>query len=93
MDTKPTFCANAVYGNVLNTPPSTVDSPSARSPSASRLLSIFTSTICPIARMSPVVSVMITSATMHIDTIAETSNVGKPKWNGVLTPTASASPT
>ena len=36
--------------------------------------------------MSPVVSVMITSATMHIEMMALTWNVGKPKWNGVLTP-------
>ena len=35
IDTRPTFCANAVYGNVLKTPPSTVDRPSARRPSAS----------------------------------------------------------
>ncbi len=43
--------------------------------------------------MSPVVSVMITSATMHIDTMDATSKTGKPKWNGVDTPTQSASPT
>ena len=34
-ETRPTFCAKAVYGNVLKTPPMTVPSPSARRPSAS----------------------------------------------------------
>ena len=34
-DTRPTFWAKAVYGNVLKTPPITVPRPSARSPSAS----------------------------------------------------------
>ncbi len=34
-ETRPTFWAKAVYGKVLKMPPSTVDSPSARSPSAS----------------------------------------------------------
>lgn len=39
------------------------------------------------------VSVIVTSATTSIDTIAENSKVGAPKWNGVLIPTQSASPT
>jgi hypothetical protein len=39
----------------------------------------------PIARMSAVVSVMITSITMTIETIAAISNCGGPKWNGVDT--------
>ena len=33
MPTSPTFCENDVYGNVLKTPPISVPSPSARSPS------------------------------------------------------------
>ncbi len=36
--------------------------------------------------MSPVVSVMITSATMHIEMIALIWKVGRPKWKGVLIP-------
>ncbi len=36
---------------------------------------------------------MVTSATTSIDMIADTRNSGAPKWNGVLTPTQSASPT
>lgn len=43
--------------------------------------------------MSPVVSVMITRATTSMDTTAAASKVGAPKWNGVLMPTQSASPT
>ena len=85
-DTRPTFWANAVYGNVLKMPPSIVDRPSARRPSASWRGLTCLSTISPTASMSPVVSVMITSATMHIDTMALIWNVGMPKWNGVLTP-------
>ena len=36
---------------------------------------------------------MITSATMHIDRMALTWKIGKPKWNGVLTPNHACSPT
>ena len=67
-------------------PPSIVDRPSARRPSASCRGPTRFSTISPTASMSPVVSVMITRATMHIAMMALTSNVGNPKWNGVLMP-------
>ncbi|SKY05041.1 Uncharacterised protein [Mycobacteroides abscessus subsp. abscessus] len=77
--TSPTFCANAVYGNVLKMPPSTVPAPSARMPSARRCGVIFSSTISPTATMSPVVSVMMTNATMIIAMIELTSKLGKPK--------------
>lgn len=40
--------------------------------------------------MSAVDSVMQTSITMHIETIAAISNCGAPKWNGVGKPTTSA---
>lgn len=36
------------------------------------------------AKMSAVVSVMITNITMNIEIVAPTSNVGSPKWNGVV---------
>ncbi len=90
--TSPTFCANAVYGNVLKTPPSTVPRPSARSPSASVRRDTGRSTTSPTATMSPVVSVMMTSPTTSIDTIEARSNVGRPKWNGVTTANQAASP-
>src|SRR5215831_8636713 len=91
--TSPTFCEKAVYGNVLNTPPRKVDSPSARSPSPSVRASTGLSTSSPTARMSPVVSVIVTSITTTIDTIAATSKIGNPKWNGVLMPRILASDT
>ena len=34
------------------------------------------------AKMSAVVSVMITSITTNIEMVAPTENVGRPKWNG-----------
>ena len=55
MATRPTFCANAVYGNVLNTPPRTVPRPSAHTVGKVSGV-IFLSTISPTATMSPVVS-------------------------------------
>src|SRR4051795_8578771 len=93
MPTRPTFWAYAVYGKVLKTPPSTVDRPSARRPSERERGSTLRSVISPTAIRSPVVSVIVTRATTSIDTIAEDSKVGAPKWNGVLIPTQSASPT
>ena len=36
------------------------------------------------ARMSAVVSVMITNITMNIEMIAPTSKIGQPKWKGVV---------
>ena len=86
MATSPTFCANAVYGNVLKTPPITVPSPSARSPSASLPGVIFSSTISPTATMSPVVSVMMTIATISRAMTELTWKLGSPNWNGVTMP-------
>ena len=91
--TSPTFCANAVYGKVLNIPPRTVESPSARSPSPRRCFVTGRPVISPTAIMSPVVSVMMTSPTTSIDTTAASGNVGSPKWNGVTTANQPASPT
>lgn len=90
MPTRPTFWAYAVYGKVLKTPPSTVERPSARRPSARECGSTLRSVISPTAIRSPVVSVIVTSATTSIDTIAENSKAGAPKGNGVLIPTQSA---
>ena len=50
-------------------------------------------TISPVAKTSPVVSTAVMIMTMIIDTIAASLNVGVPKWNGVVTPKRSASPT
>ena len=86
--TRPTFCANALTGKHApqvrwedrggqGVRPQAVRRPCARPPGRS-----ITS---PIARMSAVVSVMITSITMTIETIAAISNCGGPKWNGVDT--------
>ena len=58
---------------------------SARSPPTTVRPSAGRSITSPIARMSAVVSVMITSITMTIETIAAISNCGGPKWNGVDT--------
>ena len=44
------------------------------------------------ARMSAVVSTMITSITMIIEMIAATANCGGPKWNGVDTANHCACP-
>lgn len=93
MPTSPTFCANAVYGKVLNTPPRTVERPSARRPSASERGWTGRPVISPTAMKSPVVSVIVTRATISIDAIAAPWNVGVPKWNGVLIPTQCASAT
>lgn len=92
-ETSPTFCAKAVYGKVLKTPPMTVPRPSARRPSATWRRVTGLSTISPTAIMSPVVSVMMTMPTMSIDTIGTISKVGRPKWNGVTSPNHAASPT
>ena len=50
-------------------------------------------TISPVANTSPVVSTAVMNITISIETIAATPNVGRPKWNGVVTPTAFASET
>ena len=56
---------------------------SARRPFATVLRSAGRPTTTPMASRSAVVSVMITSITMVIETIAATWKVGAPKWNGV----------
>ena len=84
--TRPTFCANALTGKPLSRPPEIVVARvSARSPPTTVRPSAGRSITSPIARMSAVVSVMITSITMTIETIAAISNCGGPKWNGVDT--------
>jgi hypothetical protein len=96
MATRPTFWAKALAGNPLSNPPATaLDSVSARRPPTTARASFCRSipTISPMARMSAVVSVMITSITMVMETIAAISKVGVPKWNGVETASQSASPT
>ena len=50
------------------------------------------STTSPMARMSAVVSIMITSITMIIEMIAAIANWGGPKWNGVDTANPCACP-
>ena len=79
IDSTPIFCANAVYWNVLKTPPSTVAAPSARRPSAILLSSMRDSVISPMATMSPVASTMVTRDTMHMAPIADGINSGVPK--------------
>lgn len=74
---------------MLKTPPIIVDSPSARMPSASWRRDSGLSTISPMASMSPVVSVMITRATMIMEKYAARSPTlksGSPKWNGAGKP-------
>ena len=55
---------------------------SARRPLVTVCRSAGLSITWPMARMSAVVSVMITSITMNIEMIAPTAKVGRPKWNG-----------
>src|SRR5215216_2861674 len=77
--TSPTFWAKALTEKPLSTPATEVESMSAcRPPVMSRRVSRL-STTSPMARMSAVVSVMITSITMSIEMIAPTKNVGVPK--------------
>ena len=84
--TSPTFWAKALAEKELSRPPETaVDRQSARRPATTVLPSAGRSTTSPTARMSAVVSVMITSMTMVMETIAAMLNCGAPKWNGVET--------
>ena len=80
--TRPTFCANAVAGNELKTGASA--EPPCRPAGRRRraAASTLVPTISPTARMSAVVSVMMTRITMVIETIAPISNVGLPNANG-----------
>ena len=77
--TSPTFWANALTEKPLNTAATVVDSMSARRPSVTVCRSAGRSTISPTARMSAVVSVMITSITMNMEMVAPTAKVGSPK--------------
>ena len=86
MATRPTFWAKALAEKELSRPPDTaVARQSARRPATTVFPSAGRPTTSPTARMSAVVSVMITSITMVIDTIAARPNCGGPKWNGVET--------
>ena len=68
--------AKALTGKPFSSPPETaVDRVSARSPLATVFRSAGRPTTTPIANRSAVVSVMITSMTMTIDTMAASSNV------------------
>ena len=91
MATRPTFWANALTENPLKTAATLVDSMSARRPLVTVCRSAGLSMTWPMARMSAVVSVMITSITMNIETIAPTAKVGRPKWNGSVSWTMFAS--
>ena len=55
---------------------------SARRPLVTCCRSAGLSITWPMAKMSAVVSVMITSITMNMEMIAPTSKIGSPKWNG-----------
>ena len=74
--TRPTFSANAVYGNEFRTPPSVVARPSARIARAMSVRRIGLPTISPVANTSPVVSTAVMNMTISIETIAATPNVG-----------------
>lgn len=87
--TRPTFCANAVGGKVLNTGATAEDSMSARRPSATRRWSTSAPMTSPTAMMSAVVSTMMTSMTTSIERVAATSKRGAPNANGVGTATMS----
>jgi hypothetical protein len=91
--TRPTFCAKAVAGKVLKIGATAEDTMSARRPSPTRLESTSVPTTSPTARMSAVVSTMITRMTMVIDTIAPIAKIGEPKAKGVGTATTDASAT
>lgn len=70
-----------------------VAAPSARRARATSSDPTFLSTISPVAITSPVVSTAVIIMTTIIDRIAAIENCGQPKWNGVVTPTQSDSPT
>ena len=82
MATRPTFWAKALTEKPLKMAGDAVDSMSARRPLVTVCRSAGLSITWPMARMSAVVSVMITSITMNMETIAPTAKVGRPKWNG-----------
>lgn len=88
--TRPMFCANALHMKPLNSGLMALPRVSARSPPSMVRSSAGRSTILPRASMSAVDSVIQTSITMLIETIAAISNCGAPKWNGVGKPIASA---
>jgi hypothetical protein len=90
--TSPTFWAKALTEKPLNTPASVVESMSACRPPVTSRRSSRLSTTSPMARMSAVVSVMITSITMNMEMIAPTAKVGAPNSNGVVSWNSAASP-
>ena len=77
--TRPTFCAKALHGKALNAGATSGESMSARRPCSTRFESTGVPTISPMARMSAVVSVMITRITIVIEMMAPIWNVGLPK--------------
>ena len=89
--TRPMFCAKALHMKPLKSGLTALPRVSARRPPSMVLSSAGRPTILPSASMSAVDSVMQTSITMHMETMAATSNCGAPKWNGVGKPTRSAS--
>ncbi len=89
--TSPTFWAKALTENPLKKPAKTVDPMSARRPLVTVWRSAGFPMTSPIARMSAVVSVMITSITMNIEMEAPTAKVGSPKWKGVVSWNTAAS--
>jgi hypothetical protein len=70
--TSPTFWAKALSEKLLNTPATAVDSMSAWRPPVTTRRSSRLSTTSPMARMSAVVSVMMTSMTMTMEIVAPT---------------------
>ena len=91
--TRPTFWANALWVKPLKIGEMTEEAMSARRPFPIRLRSTEVLTISPTARMSAVVSVMMTRTTMAIDTMPARVNVGRPKANGVGNATMGPLPT
>lgn len=87
------FWANALHMKPLNSGLMAVPRVSARRPAAIVFSSAGRSTISPRASMSAVDSVIETTMTTIIETMAAPANCGAPKWNGVGKPTMSASPT
>ena len=81
--TNPTLAAKAVWVNEFRTGARVDEAMSARRPLATRLDVILAPVISPTARMSAVVSVMVTSTTISMEMIAAISNVGGPKARGV----------
>ena len=91
--TSPTFCANALWVKPLKIGEMIEEPMSARRPFPIRLRSTEVLTTSPTARMSAVVSVMMTRTTMAIEMMPARVNVGRPKANGVGNATMGPLPT